>query len=580
MKIRIHKEKLDKLVRLRNILIGVVIFLIVILFFFLLSILNANKISWGTKVAGISIGGFSPQGAQEKLTKATEEFLKKDLFLTYKNSHWLADLKDLGIEIDIDATINMASGQGHRENKFIINAWEQLICLGGHNLKPVWRIDEERLEIFFQEKLSSIHQTAQNSTLVYDEKKQDFVITTSKNGVIVDKNKFKKDLGKIINDFHPRDIQLVLIEDKPEVLETETQEAYKKAKNILSAAPFKLIVIEDKKREEIAETNKEELLSLLAFKPVLDPRNPDNKILGVKLNQEGTKDYLISLAPLINREPADAQLTIKNGQVVAFALSQNGIRLEIEENIPVLFEGILNPPAGGEIQLKINEIQPKITTESIDNLGITALLAKGVSNFSGSPKSRMHNIKIGAAKFNGGLIKPNEEFSFNNFLGEVGPEQGYEPELVIKKDKTIPEYGGGLCQVSTTVFRAAVNAGLKITERYPHAFPVKYYSPQGFDATIYPPSPDLKFINNTPGYILIQTKIIDQNLIFEFYGTNDGRKVVIEGPSQYDIKEDGSMKAKLGQKVYDKDGNLFIDKIFNSTYKSPNLYPVERNPLE
>ncbi len=164
------------------------------------------------------------------------------------------------------------------------------------------------------------------------------------------------------------------------------------------------------------------------------------------------------------------------------------------------------------------------------------------------------------------MIKPNEEFSFNTILGDVGPETGYKAELVIKQNKTVPEYGGGLCQVSTTAFRAAFYAGLPIKERQAHAFPVKYYNPQGFDATIYPPHPDLRFINDTPAYIVIQTKVEENNLIFEFYGTNDDRKVEVEGPRQYDIQADGSMKAILIRKIYDKDGNFIKESIFNSNY--------------
>jgi len=578
MKIRIHKEKLDKLVRLRNMLIGLVIFLVIVIFFFLLNILNANKINWGTKVAGISIGGLSLDEAQEKLIRASEDLLKKDLNLNYKNYQWSANPKNLGAIMDIPATINRIFESQHQKNNFISNAWQQFYCLFGCNLRLTWEINEEEMEKFFKDNLFSIHQPAQNSTLVYDEKKQDFVITPSKNGVIIDKIRFENDLTKIINGSGLKNIQITLIKDRPEVSESETQEAHIKAKNILLAVPFKLFVTGDEK--EIAEIDKEKILSLIEFKPVIDLKNPDNKILGIKLNLEKTKDYLISLAPSINREPVDAQFTFQNNRVTAFVLSEDGVRLEIENNFPVLEKGILNPPNNKEIQLKTSVIKPKITSESINNLGITTLLARGTSNFSGSPNNRVHNIKVGAARFNGILIKSEEEFSFNANLGEVGPEQGYEPELVIKKDKTIPEYGGGLCQVSTTLFRAAINSGLKITERYPHAFPVKYYNPQGFDATIYPPSPDLKFINNTPGYILIQAKIINQDLSFELYGTNDNRKVVIEGPTQYDVKEDGSMKAKLVQKVYNKEGNLLIDKTFNSTYQSPNLYPVERNPLE
>ena len=129
------------------------------------------------------------------------------------------------------------------------------------------------------------------------------------------------------------------------------------------------------------------------------------------------------------------------------------------------------------------------------------------------------------------------------------------------------------------MFRAAVNAGLKITERFPHSFPVRYYNPQGFDATIYPPHPNLRFINDTPNNILIQSKIEGNHLSFEFFGTDDGRKTEILGPYVFDKKEDGSMKASLTQKVY-KNGELLREKTFYSNYKSPALYPVERNPLE
>jgi vancomycin resistance protein YoaR len=572
--------EIKKLIRLRNILIVAVIFLVIIIFFFALDIANNHKINWGTKIAGISIGGETPEEAQDKLTKASEEFLKKEILLNYENQNWRTNPEGLGIEINIEDTIISIFEKGHEGNKFIYNAYWQILSLLGYNFEPIWQINEEKLENLFKESLSSIHQPAKNSILVYENKKQDFTITESSEGIVVDKVRFKKDLAKNINNFENKNIQLNLIKDYPEVVESETDAAYQKAKSILSVLPLKIVMPEDKEMKEIAKIEKEDLLSLIEFYPVLDPKNQNNKILGMRVNQLKSKDYLITLAPLVNREPIDAQLTIKDDKVAVFALSQDGLSLEVDGNLSVISDGILNPSTDGKIKLKIDTVQPKITTESINNLGITAFIATGVSDFSGSPKSRMHNIKIGAAKFNGVLIKPNEEFSFNTTLGEVGPEQGYEPELVIKKDKTIPEYGGGLCQVSTTLFRAAVNAGFKIIERYPHAFPVKYYNPQGFDATIYPPSPDLRFINNTPAHILIQSKIVGYELFFELFGTNDGRKITIDGPYQYEIKEDGSMKARITQKVYDKDNNIIIDKTFYSNYKSPALYPVERNPLE
>lgn len=129
------------------------------------------------------------------------------------------------------------------------------------------------------------------------------------------------------------------------------------------------------------------------------------------------------------------------------------------------------------------------------------------------------------------------------------------------------------------MFRAAVNAGLQITERYPHAFPVRYYDPQGFDATIYPPSPDLKFINNTPNYLMIQTRIEGNNLYFEIFGTNDSRITKVLGPYVTKSSPDGSLSTKLTQQVW-KNGEIWFEKTFYSNYQSPNKFKIQRNPLE
>ena len=151
---------------------------------------------------------------------------------------------------------------------------------------------------------------------------------------------------------------------------------------------------------------------------------------------------------------------------------------------------------------------------------------------------------------------------------------------MIKEDKTIPEYGGGLCQVSTTLFRAAVYSGLKITERRSHSYAVRYYSPTGFDATIYPPYTDLKFENTTPGHLYLQSNIQGTKITFQIFGTGDGRTVKLTGPNVYDQQPDGSLKATLTQEIFDAAGISMAKKTFYSVYKSPALFPVIRNPLE
>lgn len=578
IRITITKTK-RKIVRI--IIIAAVI---VVIFIFLggLVLVNRNKIVHGLKLADISVGGLSTNEAKAEINKVVGEFLEKDIVLKYENENeykiWAVAPEELGIKIDIDSTIDKILKVGHRK-KLLSDICQQILALfGRYNLAFSYQINENQIESFIKEKLDAINNPVVNAGWQYDEESNNFVQIPSQEGLIVNQQDLELQLHRRIETFAEADIHLNLIVNYPEILERETKQAYIKAQEILANAPYKLIINDPLKDKPIKITLlKEDLIPFIEFKPVLDEKNPKNKILGTTFNNQALENYLIILVPSINRSPIDAQFTVVENRVTDFVLSQDGLKLEIKKNVLNIKEKIATGEK--EIELEVSIVPPKIATKDIDNLGITSFLGKGVSNFAGSPSSRIHNIKIGSAEFHGLLIKPKEEFSFNTILGEVGPEQGYKEELVIKRDKTIPEYGGGLCQVSTTAFRAAVYAGLKITERYPHAFPVVYYSPQGFDATIYPPHPDLRFINDTLSHLLIQTKIEGNYLTFEFYGTDDGRKIEIDGPYQYDVKPDGSMKTKLTRKIL-RHGELVEEKTWKSSYKSPDLYPIERNPLE
>jgi len=228
-----------------------------------------------------------------------------------------------------------------------------------------------------------------------------------------------------------------------------------------------------------------------------------------------------------------------------------------------------------KIKMNIVTKVPEIREDNLGILGIFELISEGISSFSGSPSNRIHNIKKGASKFNGVLVKPGEEFSFNKTLGPVGSATGFLPELVIKENKTIPEYGGGLCQVSTTAFRAALLAGLPILERKEHAYRVKYYEwlyGSGVDATIYSPHPDMRFKNDTGHYILIQTRVSGTKLVFDFYGSKDGRNGVINKPTILWSSPDGSLATVFTRNIF-QNGKLVKTDTFKSLFKSPSLFP-------
>jgi len=292
------------------------------------------------------------------------------------------------------------------------------------------------------------------------------------------------------------------------------------------------------------------------------------------LDENAIKNFVVSLAKKTDKAPEDAKLKMEDGKVSVFSLSDKGLTLDQEKSSQVLIDYINSGNYKNAIDLPYKETDPETPNiGSIDSLGINTLIGEGQSNFAGSPQNRVHNIKVGTERFDGVLIKPGEEFSFIKTLGPVDQSTGYLPELVIKPNETVPEFGGGMCQVSTTAFRAALNAGLKITERVNHAYPVSYYNPQGMDATVYIPQPDLRFKNNTPSYILIQTRIVGTQLFFDFYGTDDGRSTTLDGPTILEHNPDGSMKTTLAQTVKDKDGNIIIQDTFKSDYQSPSKFP-------
>jgi vancomycin resistance protein YoaR len=305
------------------------------------------------------------------------------------------------------------------------------------------------------------------------------------------------------------------------------------------------------------------------------------------LDQENTKAYLTKIADAnINSKAQNATLEVMDGQVVIAKPETDGRVLDVDGTTQKISEALFdNGPR--TINLNVVEQKADVRSDNYQQMGIKELIGTGTSNFVGSPQNRIHNIDVGAAKVNGALVKPGESFSLDTQLGVIDASTGYLPELVIKENKTVPEYGGGLCQIGTTTFRAALNSSLPILERQNHAYIVQYYAPTGTDATIYPPHPDVIFKNNTNGYILIQTNISGNILTFDFYGTRGGKSSKFNGidsqdgavdrienvnPHVYNQQPDGSAEAEFYRFIFEG-GQLTKTERFYSKYDSPSKYP-------
>ncbi len=239
------------------------------------------------------------------------------------------------------------------------------------------------------------------------------------------------------------------------------------------------------------------------------------------LDPERVQQRLRVLLSDFLKEPREGNLEFEGDKIKIFEAPEEGIEVDAEDSINTLLIGF--EQNSSTIALTLRHRTTAIHGEAAERLGIHELLGVGRSNFSGSPVNRRKNIALGATKVNFSLIKPGEEFSLLKALGKIDEPGGWLPELVIKGNKTTPEFGGGLCQIGTTTFRAALASGLPITERRNHSYRVRYYEPAGTDATIYDPAPDMKFKNDTLGWILITTRVKGDALAFTLWGTRDGR---------------------------------------------------------
>jgi len=252
------------------------------------------------------------------------------------------------------------------------------------------------------------------------------------------------------------------------------------------------------------------------------------------LDQDQTLAFLGKIAQEIDREVQEGlfEFNPNTKRVTAFKPSQEGQKLDVNKTF-FLINDALASASTKTITLPVEIVKPKIATSDVNSLGIKELLGRGISNFAGSIANRIYNIGLTASRINGVLVPPGEVFSFNQTIGDISAATGFKQAYVIKEGRTVLDDGGGVCQDSTTLFRAVLNAGLPVIKRTAHAYRVSYYEqgfPPGLDATVFYPSVDFQFKNDTSAHILIQAYIAGTTLYFDLYGTPDNRVVSLTKP--------------------------------------------------
>ncbi len=482
-----------------------------------------DRVIPGVYVWDVDVGGLTRGEAMERLSTSFQYPSDRYPSLRYGDQVWSIDPATLGTQLDVAATVDAALAVG-QSGELLHRLREQVsVLLESRLVAPVFAFDPGIGTIFLSQIAQQVNRPLRNATLVLGDDLTVEVVP-GQIGLEVDEEVTRQALVRRIEEMRGGEVELVVQESQP--LLTDLSAVQVEVQRILSG-PVTLIapglqpwVVEPKT-----------LASWLVLRPATG--DDGRTTLSVSLDADHRTRLAQEIAAQVERPPTAARFRFDDasGSLVPVVESVPGQTLDLTVTVTLIEDAAKGDERA--IQLPLLPIRPEIATEDAPNLGIVELIGEGTTSFAGSTASRIQNIVVGAAQFDGLLIAPGETFSFNHYLGEVTAEKGYEESIIIWGNTTRADVGGGLCQVSSTAFRAAFWAGLPISERWAHAFRVSYYEPPiGLDATIYSPEVDLKWVNDTGHYILVQTYVDRQNntLTFRHYGTNPGRTVAMEGP--------------------------------------------------
>lgn len=531
MKKKVHKSKLKKIIKFKKIrlnlpfrvviwsTLGIIGFLA--LTFIVYHLTYWHKIYPGVKVAQQSLGNRNSLEAKTILENYLQkQAIPKSLVFNLKEQEFAINLDELGFRYDLDLAIEQAyqigrSGQEFKDLKNKVNSWFK-----GQNLDLAYQLKQDQLEDNVATIAAQVFIPAIEPNIKIDRSNLDqpqVTIEIGKDGQELDKRKFLSIINFQLARLEFKSTDLPIIYISPILTEQQVENTRLRAQSFLDK---NLILTTN---ETTWEWQDNDLIQLLSFTNGFD--------------QDKIASWTANLATSINRSPENASFQFNEGRVTEFRAAKEGKKLEEQKAVDLIAQNLAQLEKDETnkkltINLPLVTTEPVVKTADVNSLGIKELVGHGISYFKGSISSRIENIKLASSRLNGVLVPPGETFSFNQSLGDVSQSTGYKEAYIIKDGKTVLGDGGGVCQVSTTLFRAALKSGLPIVERRAHAYRVSYYeqnSQVGMDATVFSPSTDFKFKNDTPGHLLIQSSIDIPNriLIFDIYGTSDGRKVTI-----------------------------------------------------
>jgi vancomycin resistance protein YoaR len=480
-------------------------------------------------VRGVHVGGMRVASAQHALQRTHSSFLANPIAIQYGDQSWRPSAADLGITLHItealDAAYAFGRGDTRAENLRMAAAiWET-----GVDLPVRMEIDQTVMQAYLRRLAASIDTPPQNADLRLDG--PNIRVTYERWGTQMLVDEMVTEITASVQQLTPQTIPLRTRTLEPTIRDTAVAPVVAHLETLLSGP----ITLSSDAAGCVRGCRWEWSQAQLAQWISLERRQPtaDRPLYSVHVNESAIRSALLPIASAMRQEGTMPKLAWDSGRgrVMITQPGENGLSLDATGAMSQISAALAGGPRS--IELPVGSIPPPITESNLAVLGIVEPIGVGVSSFAKSEQYRITNIRAGARQMHGILIPPGGSFSFNNNLGPVTAERGFAEGYAIINNRTQKEWGGGLCQVSTTVFRAAFWGGLPITERHEHSFRIGWYEemgePPGLDAAIFTGVHDLRFVNDSPNWMLMESYVDlrRQRLTVVLYGTPTGRDVTM-----------------------------------------------------
>lgn len=504
-----------------------------------------NRIYPGITIGEISLGGLTLSEADQLITEKSNKIYDQGVNLSYSGQNIslpsvMAYNTDLSFPIftyDVDKTVQKISELSPKNsfssylNSTIFGLFKE------KNVTMSYFIDQDRAKSYISDNLKDFLVEPLNASYSTRKENSDeitFTVIPERIGKEIDYDLAFSEINSNLELLdNQKMIHLKAITAYPDVNANDLEKLKDAARTFIARDD---LILTANLSEKFSFTITKEIIASW----IKSEKISDQLLLG--LDEEKMFKYLEKNAsPKIDQVAKLSRYEIKDGKMISWQNGADGQKLNINDSITKIKEQYLINNTSS-VELVVDKIEADLSSQEEDKINIKELIGTGHSNFAGSSSKRRQNIEVGAKAVHGMLIPPGEEFSLMKTLGEIDAKAGYVQELVIKDNKTIPEYGGGLCQIGTTMFRSALASGVPITARQNHSYRVSYYEPAGTDAAVYDPWPDVRFLNDTGNYILIQSRIVANDIYFDFWGKKDGRIASTTTPVVYNITKPAPAK--------------------------------------